>query len=266
MLGPFTPPPNGAPPPPPVTNNSAALEILSRTGCKFCDVEIDTERYPRMADETHPVWWVIQVHAVEVQRNSGVALGALDEQEILSAGVRLSHLQCRLTFGDDTKDNHVYECDIGTGFTCSQRSYNVKVEILHPPDGGPSEEPTTRGPGLLLDTWVGASASVAVAPRGSPTLKNTQVVGLPPATPVIIPIPTGSKFVSYYQNGGVKADLFWSTAQGPGFPAPNVGDIFGTSFPADKLRVTIPEFAKSIVATVPGLVTRRGTFVFQLEI
>lgn len=257
----------------PVTNNTKLLDLLSRTGCKWCDMtpplEIDEcgrVKNRAMVDETHPAWWVVQVHGVEVQRNSEVELEPLSDQEILQRGVRLSHLQCRLTFGDDTKDNHVYVADIGTGFTCSQRAYNVKIEILHPPAGGPAELGVKRGPGLLLDSWIGASASIVAAPRAYPTLTNTQTFGMSPGVPRVIPIPTGSKYVHYYQAGGIKADLFWSTAQGPGFPAPNIGDLYGQLFQADKQAMRIPEFAKSIVLIAPGPGTRYGTLAFQLEI
>lgn len=199
----------------------------------------DLERGETMitAFSQSPLWWQIDLWGKEVRRFIGApgTLPPLTKGQINNDGVCNTTLKARIEF--ETTTARVLDVDIGPGTHFSILASSVSVYLLQPKGyrsiQGPLGSQTAKGPGLITDTIVSASAYSSVSIQGEHTATFTQYVAQNNGDAQIdIPVPCGAKFVSIFRSPstGNPAALEWLQAEDL-FPQANaitsLANVFG---------------------------------------
>lgn len=180
---------------------------------------------------------------------------------------RYSLLQALVTWNDDTLGQIVRRFDIGGGFTASFPTTNVTVEVLLPPEfesvsdsssvpqdqrGGVGSE-VDPADGIILDTIVEGSVTMACAGVGKDTGRCSYPVLLAPDTSYLVEAPPGTRAVMVNAPAGVTA----------GFESEPVVP-YGVTFPLNT-RISMDGSSRyvRVTNTNPGAVEAR--VIFELE-
>ncbi len=246
-------------------------------------------------------WWQVSIHALEVMREtvggqaattqalsrstiqnnatSTVTSGALPGSDELPDPVlsgRYSALKARITFTDYTPNGRVIECDIGGGATLSFYGPSVQVEILSPdpttvlpPDPDADALATTlntHAAGLVLDSWISASAAPCeAAPIGRRALRYTISRNVSNGTRELIKIPAGAVEARIFENTAFFGVNVWQFLQSPGS---STAFVPGAVAPAVLVNtgggiIQIPGTARWLAIDPVG--NQQVTVVFTLE-
>lgn len=239
-------------------------DLLARGGNQFLnqqtpDLELGESYFT--ASEIIPVWWRIDLWALEVSRSVALAtfVPPLTRGQIVNQGQRFSRLKARITF--ETTQERVVDVDIGTGIRLSMLASSVRVNLLLPRNQGyrlvGDQLPvgvSESGEGLVTDTLASGSAYQSESPHGVNQATYTQFVafGTTDPGPRVIPIPSAAKFLTVYANPPQPGNpaLQWFQAVASTFPSP-VGEVV---IPPSRFieSVAVPQNCDSLVIPGPG--------------
>lgn len=157
--------------------------------------------------------WTIQSTAIEAQREADEATAfsplpnlAVFEPSMLPAGAvltRRTQMKLRITAGFGAANRRF---DIDAGQTLELNADRVCVQWLAPVnfyvvnDFTPGVAPPTRGPGFVLDEWLGVSLARMENSVGSNEATLTTHVFVPASTQVTIDVPPFAREVTVYQD------------------------------------------------------------------
>jgi hypothetical protein len=197
-------------------------------------------------------WWQVAVHAAEVFRQRAPAdppILPLSDSRILNlarepvtAGAfpvgpvseltgiplfaaRYSALKARVTFTDQTAIQRIVDLDIGGGATLSFCGTHVGVDVLYPEpgivlppgaDASQLDDFEPLPPGLILDSWVQASAAPApCAPIGRRACRYTLTRNVLAGVPFLFEIPAGAVELEVYTTPALGLFNLWRWVAGP---------------------------------------------------
>lgn len=273
------------------------------------------------AQAAAPSWWTVNLYGLETDRilEEGQFLPGLSRNDIInfaengnsgtndgpgavfnpSTGFvnpigqgRVTRMKARVTFETLEQERQIF-VDIGTGIRLSVLASAVRVELLVPQRQQFIDRGTTTdaargvlfgpGPGLLIDTLIGASCLPCFAPRGGcckATFTQTVILGTNRSRDTAtVPIPPGAKEVTMYPLIEGALPVAWSFLEGVDFQVGNVLPIPGTGTVSTKGvfaidpgsaradRVPIPQNATHIQpeADGPGDGVLSWNFIWHLE-
>lgn len=190
-----------------------------------------------------PVWWTINLWALETLRNitanGATTLPPLSVSQLGAQGTQFSRLKARITYENVTP--YRIDVDIGTGSCLSLLANSVRIALLLPNTFRLSGVTgVDLGPGNIVDSRASTSCYASESPVGQRSATYTQYeVMEPDEGSRDIPVPPGAKFISvYYDPQSAATALEWRQSTVP-----------VTATPVGRLDVGPPDFITE--ATVP---------------
>lgn len=233
-----------------------------------------------------PTWWTLSLNGWELERTTAVQnLAALDESEILDRGRRMSRVKARVEY-EEFRGKRVVDVDVSYGRRMAIFGTAVTVTLLIPSNqqfidvGSVVDMARTNnllfGPGLVVDTIIGASCLPSPAPIGDRygrnTIRVTQDSNV--AAAILQEIPAGSQYVTIIPDQGNLLNTPWRFVQAvpdntPGVPSPggtDIGDIVIAPGIRRAARVPIPDNATHIRQPGGFLQQRGWQLIFELDL
>ena len=231
-----------------------------------------------------PSWWTIDLWGQEVSRfveDGEPQISPLTRDEVINQGQRFTRMKARV-FWENMQVIRSIDVDIGLGTRFSINANAVRVTALYPQDQRIIEVGTTGaapqqtfaelfGPGLVIDTLVGASIYPCYSPLSNryPTYTERFVM-LSQAdggtSPIVSPVPPGSKYISIYPIGDSSL-VPWQLLSGPdgsGLGPTAILDYDPTIRAV--IRRPIPQNSQFIRLTGVTNETRAWEIVWELEL
>ena len=207
-----------------------------------------------MADAASPcpVWWTIDLWALEVTRqilpNGDTTLPPLPLSSIMANGNRFSRLKARISYENVLANS--FDIDVGTGICVSLLANSVRVSMLLPESFRLSTDAgADLGPGNVVDSKVAASIYQSESPIGEKSGTFTQYFVRTSGVPGVqnVPVPPGAKFVTIYEAPAAGNNpLEWIQHGGTAnvvpcglivFPASQLVEMVAVPQNADTLRI-----------------------------